>query len=162
MKIGIGSKEWDKLEQTYEEAVAEVLDILNHTRIEDVKKINPKFIEYLKQHSSKTYVPNFDHTQKLKDMNLKPKTRALICLIYREYFCDENQRAEYDKRIVEAELEYQKELQAKYSTDNLFKNKLSKKQKSIQETTLVKNEEQNFFKKILNKISKLKKLIKRF
>jgi len=150
----IGSKEGVTLEQTYEEAVTEVLDILNHTRIEDVKKINPKFMEYLKQHSSKTYVPNFDHTQKLKDMGLKPKTKALICLIYREYFCDESQKKEYDKRIAEAELEYQKELKAKYNTDNLFKNKLSKEQKSIQETTIVKNKEQNFFKKILNRISK--------
>lgn len=155
MKIGIGSKEGDRLEQTYEEAVTEVLDILNHTSIEDVKKINPKFIEHLKQHSSKTYVPNFDHTQKLKDMNLKPKTRALICLIYREYFCDENQKKEYDKRIVEVELEYQKELKAKYNTDNLFRNRISRKQEAIQEITIVKDKEQNFFEKILNAIPKL-------
>lgn len=150
-----GSKEEATLEQTYEEAIAEVLDILNHTRIEDVKKINPKFMEYLKQHSSKTYVPNFNHTQKLKDMDLKPKTRALICLIYREYFCDENQKKEYDKKILEAELEYQKELKAKYNTDNLFRNKLSEKQEARQEVTIVEDKEQNFFQKILKSIPKL-------
>lgn len=111
------------MEQRYEEAVTEVLDILNHTRKEDIKKIPPKFIEYLKQHSSKTYIPNLDHNKKLKDMDLKPKTKALICLIYRDYLCDENQKKEYDKKIFEAELQYQKKLQAKYNVDNLFKNK---------------------------------------
>ncbi len=115
------------MEQSYEEAVTEVLDILNHTRMEDIKKISPKFIEYLKQHSSKTYIPNLDHTQKLKDMDLKPKTKALMCLIYRDYFCcDENQKKEYNKKIFQAELEYQKELQEKYNSDNLFKNKTLK------------------------------------
>lgn len=157
----IGSKEEDTLTQTYEESITEVLDILNHTRVEDVRKINPKFIEYLKQHSSKTYVPNFNHTQKLKDMDLKPKTRALISLIYREYFCDENQKKEYDKRIAEAELEYQKELKAKYNTDNLFRNKLSREQETRQKINILEGKEQNFFQKKLNSIPKLlKKIIK--
>jgi len=139
------------MEQSYEEAVTEVLDILNHTRMEDIKKISPKFIEYLKQHSSKTYIPNLDHTQKLKDMNLKPKTKALMCLIYRDYFCcDENQKKEYDKKIFEAELEYQKELQEKYNSDNLFKNKTLKEPNLMQTTTLMENKRQNVFQKILH------------
>lgn len=143
------------MEQTYEEAMAEVLDILNHTNIEDVKKINPKFMEFLREHSSQIYKPNFNHTQKLKDMELKPKTKALICLIYREYFCDESQKKEYDKKLAEEELEYQKELKTKYNTDNLFKKELSTRQQSKQEATLIKNKEPNFFKKILKRISKL-------
>ena len=32
-------------------------------------------------------------------MNLKPKTRALISIIYREYFCDDVQRKAYDKSL---------------------------------------------------------------
>ena len=137
------------MNQSYEEAVTEVLDILNHTRIEDIKKISPKFIEYLKQHSSKTYIPNLDHTLKLKDMDLKPKTKALIGLIYRDYFCDENQKKEYDKKIFEAELEYQKELQAKYNSDNLFKNKTLKEPELIPTTTFLENKKQNVFPQIL-------------
>lgn len=123
--------------------------------MKDIKKISPKFIEYLKQHSSKTYIPNLDHTQKLKDMDLKPKTKALMCLIYRDYFCcDENQKKEYDKKIFEAELEYQKELQEKYNSDNLFKNKTLKESKLMQ-TTLMENKKQNVFQKILHIFFKL-------
>lgn len=145
------------MEQTYEEALTEVLDILNHTKMEDVRKIPPKVIIYLQQHASKTYIPNLNHNQKLKDMNLKPKTRALIALIYREYLCDEKQREEYDKRITKAEIDYQKDLQAKYNMNNLFKNKLLTEQKTIQETTLVEDKKENFFKRILNIIFKFKK-----
>lgn len=140
------------MEQTYEEAATEVLDILKHTAIEDVKKISPKFIEHLKLHSSKTYIPNLDHTQKLKDMNLKSKTRALVCLIYREYLCDEDKKEEYDKRIAKAELEYQEKLQSKYNSNILFKNKERNEGKEI---VIVENKSQNFLQKILNKLFKL-------
>lgn len=146
------------MEQTYEEAITELLDILNYTKIDDVNKIPPKFIEYLKQHSSKTYVPNLDHTQELKDMKLKPKTKALVSLIYREYFCNEIQRKEYDKKLVKAELEYQKELQEKYNEDNLFKNKLPE---NVEEKAIIKTKERNLLKKMLNIILNLK-IIKRF
>lgn len=145
------------MDQTYEEAVTEVLDILNHTKMEDVKKIPSKFIKYLKQHSSKTYIPNLDHTKKLKDMDLNPKTRALISLIYREYFCDENQKKEYDKKLVNAELEYQRELQEKYNINNIFKNK----NQEITENNIMSNDMQfveyrkSFFSKIINKLKKI-------
>lgn len=140
------------MEQTYEEAATEVLDILEHTAVEDVKKISPKFIEYLKLHSSKIYRSNLDHTQKLKDMNLKPKTRALICLIYREYLCDEDKKEEYDKKIAKAELEYQEKLQSKYNSYVLFKNKVKNEGKEI---ITVENKSPNFLQKILNKLIKL-------
>ena len=108
---------------TYEVAAAEVLDILNHTRIEDVKKISPDFMKYLKKRASKSYISKLDHTKKLKDMDLQPKTRALIGLIYREYFCDESQRKEYDKKLMKAEVESQNELQKKYNPNEIFQNK---------------------------------------
>lgn len=82
-------------------------------------------------------------------MNLKPKTRALICLIYREYFCDEKQREEYDKRIIKCEIDYQNDLQTKYNTNNLFTDKLSKKQKKLQEIVLVEKKKKTFSKKYL-------------
>lgn len=105
----------------YEEAMTEVVEILEHTKKEEIEKIPPKFMEYLRKYSSKKYVPNLNHAQKLKDMNLKPMTKALISLIYREYFCDEMQKKEYDKKILEAELQYQEELRKKFKIDDLFK-----------------------------------------
>ena len=44
----------------YKEAYSEVLDILSHTRKEDVDKISPQFLDYLKSNSSKNYVSSSD------------------------------------------------------------------------------------------------------
>ena len=52
----------------YSEAAVEVLDILKHTRKEDVNKIPKKFIEFLENNKSKTYIANLDHTKTIKEM----------------------------------------------------------------------------------------------
>lgn len=44
----------------YSEAAVEVLDILKHTREEDVNKIPKKFIEFLENNKSKTYIADLD------------------------------------------------------------------------------------------------------
>ena len=62
----------------YSEAAVEVLDILNHTRKEDVSRIPKKFMEFLENNKSKTYISNLDHSKSIKEMNLKPKTEALL------------------------------------------------------------------------------------
>ena len=55
----------------YSEAIAETLDILNHTRKEDVDKISTKFMDFLKANTSKTYKPELDHTKKIKESQTK-------------------------------------------------------------------------------------------
>ena len=138
--------------QTYEDAMAEVLDILKHTRKEDLVKISPKFMEILENNASKTYIPNLDHSKELKDMNLKPKTRALISIIYREFFCDENQKNEYDKKLAKYEIKYQEELKKLYNQDNLFKNKNQETTEQQQSIIVKENKKISFIKKLLNKI----------
>ena len=60
----------------YSQAAVEVLDILEHTRREDVNKIPKAFIEFLKKNSSKTYNSKLDYTKQISDMKLKPKTEV--------------------------------------------------------------------------------------
>ena len=93
---------------SYKEAYSEVLDILSHTRKEDVEKISSKFLDYLKSHASKNYVSTLDHSQKIKDMNLKPKTKAILAVIYRKFWCDEEQMKIFDEKLRHNEIAYQK------------------------------------------------------
>ena len=44
----------------YRKAISEVLDILKHTRKEDVDKISIEFMEYLRKNASRTYIPNLE------------------------------------------------------------------------------------------------------
>ena len=65
----------------YSKSISEVLDILKHTDINDVNKISPKFMSFLEKNACKKYIPNLDHTKRIKDMKLNDKTIGLLLLI---------------------------------------------------------------------------------
>ena len=140
----------------YSEAITETLDILKHTRKEDVDKIPSKFMEYLKENASKTYKPELDHTKKVKDMQLKRKTKAILAIIYKKFWCDEGQKKEFDQQIKNNELRYQAELREKYNPDNLFKkqNKIKNVEEVIEEVSMTEYKE-SIFKKFINKIKSI-------
>lgn len=141
----------------YREAAVEVLDILKHTRKEDVNKIPKKFIEFLENNKSKTYIANLDHTKTIKEMELKPKTQALLGLIYLKYWANEEEKLEFRKKARENEVNYQKELNEKYNPDNLFKNKekiiVSDDNKT--NMTLQKVKKEIFIQRIIQKIKEI-------
>lgn len=83
----------------FKEAAVEVLDILEHTKKSDVEKIPESFINFLKENSSKTYVSKLDHSKAIKDMELKPKTEAILGLIYMKYWADETGKQSFENKI---------------------------------------------------------------
>lgn len=145
----------------YAEAATEVLEILNYTQKEDVEKIPKKFLKFLERNSSKTYKPDFDVAKPIKELNLKPKTQALLGLIYLRYWADEEGKEKFNQKLNENEKEYQKELQEKYSVDNLFKNRTTViNQENIQEETqkeiqLITVENKTLVQKIIEKIKNI-------
>lgn len=139
---------------SYTEAATEVLAILNNTEIEAVNKIPKKFINFLKENCSTTYKPEFDYTKSIKDLNLKPKTQALLGLIYLKYWADDQGKKEFNRKIRENEEKYQQELKEKYNTDNLFKKKenIIKQENEQEETQLLTVQNKSFIQKIIEKI----------
>lgn len=142
---------------TYAEAATEVLEILNYTQKEYVEKIPKKFLKFLERNSSKTYKPKFDITKPIKELNLKPKTQALLGLIYLRYWADEEGKEKFNQKLNENERGYQKKLQEKYSVDNLFKNKTTviKQENTQKEIQLVTVENKTFIQKIIEKIKNI-------
>lgn len=154
----------------YREAIVEVLDLLNHTEDELIEKIPKKLIEFWQKNASDTYKVNIDYTKKLNQINLKPKTKALIAMIYRNYWCTPEERKEYDQILVENENAFQQAAREKYDPDKMFdkpeenfvprnkfnNNRLNKE--DYKESDIVEYKE-NLFLKILNKIKEI--LLKR-
>lgn len=139
---------------SYSEAVTEVLDILKHTKKEDVEKIPKSFMDFLEENKSKDYTPNLDHSKSLKDMGIKPKTAGLLGMIYVKYWANEEEKQEFMRKANENEQIYQEELRAKYNPNNIFK---TEKNNKIEETKnenlpMVNEENANFFVKIWNSI----------
>ncbi len=140
----------------YSEAAAEVLEILENTDKEAVNKIPKKFMNFLKENSSKTYKPNFDKKKTIKELNLKPKTKALLGLIYLKCWANEEQKSEFKEKIQQNENKYQQELSQKYNSDNLFKSKsMTKQEDTTKQTSLIEIKKETFIQKIINKIKSI-------
>lgn len=140
----------------YSEAITETLDILKHTRKEDVMKISPKFMEYLNNNASRTYKPDLDHSKKIKDMQLKRKTKAILAIIYKNFWCNDDERKEFNSTLKYNEIRYQAALREKYDPNNLFKKKeLEVEQKTVETPLAMVAYKESIFKRILNKINRI-------
>ena len=143
--------EKNMLSVKYSEAAVEVLDILKHTREEDVKKIPKKFIEFWENNRSNTYISNLDHSKDIKDMNLRPETEAILGLIYMKYWANEEEKAKFEKKIKENERLYQEALREKYKVEKIFENK----KKNTQEHMLVEVEKKTFWQKVIETVKSI-------
>ena len=148
------------ISQEYSLAISETLDILDHTKKEDVDKISTKFLNFLKENASKTYVSYLDFSKPLKEMNLNQKTIGILSLINKKFWCNDDERLDFEMKLKQNELSYQNKIREKYNPDNLFK-----KQKSetlnlenntiTKETAIIEYKEKNFLQKIFDKIKHL-------
>lgn len=138
----------------YSEATVEVLDILRHTKKEDVEKIPKEFITFLKENSSKTYIAKLDYTKKVDEMELRPKTQALLGLIYMKYWADEEGKKKFIEKIKKNEQTYREVLDNDYSLEKIFKKQEKIPEQKHEETMLVETKD-NIIQKIIKKIKNI-------
>ena len=150
------------VEAKYSEAAVEVLDILNHTDKEDVKKIPQSFINFLTEIANKNYKVNLNHDDPINELNLKKQTRELLGFIYITWWCDEKERSRFKSMIHSDNLRVEKtEKIENYNIDDVFKNKKELNSTVItenvaaKETPMIEYKEENILKKFINKILSL-------
>lgn len=141
--------------QEYSEAIAETLDILEHTQKSDVDKISKKFMEFLKENTSKTYKPQLDYTKNIKDMNLKDKTIGILSIINKKYWCNDEERKEFEEKLKQNEIRYQEVLNEKYGANKLFKDKKLSEVSNKTSTDLTEYIEYKWYQKLLEKILRI-------
>lgn len=141
--------------QEYSEAIAETLDILEHTQKSDVDKISKKFMDFLKENTSKTYKPQLDYTKNIKDMNLKDKTIGILSIINKKYWCNDEERKEFEEKLKQNEIRYQEVLIEKYDTNKLFKDKKLSEVSNKTSTDLTEYIEYKWYQKLLEKIIRI-------
>lgn len=106
----------------YREALVEVLEILKHTSEKDRNKIPKKLILFFEKNASTTYKFTFDESKPIKDLNLKPETKGILAMIYRNYWCTQEERLEYDNLLNNNQKLYDEHLREKYNPDKIFEN----------------------------------------
>ena len=99
------------ISQEYSIAISETLEILNHTRKEDIEKIPMKFLNFLQEHATTDYISSLDFNKSLKEMNLKPKTIGILSIINKKFWCNDEQRKIFEEKLKQNEIKYQKKLE---------------------------------------------------
>lgn len=136
----------------YSKSISEVLDILKHTKKEDVDKISPEFIEFLNKNKSKEYIPKLEHNKRIKDMNLNEKTIGILSIINSKYWCTQEQKEVFDNKLKENEKKYQEMLKKKYNSNSIFKNK--NKTINIEKNVSILEYKESLFTRFVNRIKR--------
>lgn len=142
----------------YSEAIGQVLQVLKYTEKALVDKIPKKLLEFWERNATSDSNLEINTTEKLDKINLKPKSKALIGMIYRNYWCNAEERKEYDEIVRKNEERIQEEARKKYNPEDIFK---SREEVKISDDTEEKSNiipyKENIFKKIIQKIKSLLK-----
>ena len=125
----------------FAEASAEINEIFKYLPKEEVEKIPSKLREFFKEISSKDYVTNINPNIPLDKQQIKEKTKDIIALIYRNYWCSEEERKELDQKLIENDKKFEEELREKYNPDNIFKNNVTTTKKEESEVKEAKIEQ---------------------
>ena len=136
----------------YSEALGEVLQFLKYTEKALIDKIPKKLMEFFERNAVSKSDLNIGTNKKIEQIDLKPKSKALIGMIYRNYWCNADERKLYDEILKKNEEKFQEETREKYNPDNIFKTREPEKE----EVNIILYKE-SIFTRIIQKIKSLLK-----
>lgn len=135
----------------YSEAIVDVLDILAHMEKEDQDKVPQKFIETLQENAAKDYEPKIDYSKRLVEMELSEEARGILGVMYRHYWCPEEKKDEFERRITQNEINFQKIIREKYNPDGIFNNTENFEELN-EDYSLTEVKKESIFKRIIESI----------
>lgn len=110
------------MQMTYEDyanLAAEMNILFRYIDDDLVEKIPQKIIEFFQDIASPTFKSKIDPRFPLDEQYLLPSTELMLTLLYRQYWCTDEEREELDRMIIEQQtIEEQKNQE---SFDNIFK-----------------------------------------
>ena len=146
----------------YANAYTEVLDILKYISKEDYEKIPKSKIKVFEENCNKNYNFTYDENKTLDEQNVSEITKAIIAILFRDYWATKEQRYVIIKKQQEIKEQKQKELMAKFEQNKNISEKDLKKVNVAsdldididyaRETNLETYKEENIFKRIISKI----------
>ena len=148
----------------YANAYTEVLDILKYISKEDYEKIPKSKIKVFEENSNKNYNFTYDESKTLEEQNVSEITKAIIAILFRDYWATKEQRYVIIKKQQEIKEQKQKELMAKFEQNKNIPEKDLKKVNVASDLDLdidyellgtnmqLYKKEEGFFEKLVNKI----------
>lgn len=133
------------------ETYSELCEFLGLIGTKYTSKIPPKLLELFETNKSEKYIPHINPYIPIKEQGIKEDTLTIIALLNLKYWCKEEEKQRLKSIYIQNEKEYQKMLEEKYDSSNIFQ---SKERINNQKTTnmLMHIETIPFYKKIWIKI----------
>lgn len=107
----------------YAIAYSEVLEILKHIPLQDYNKIPEDKIKLFKESAKKDYQFEYNPNISLKEQNVSKRGRAIIAILFRDYWTTDIQREKIINKQKKDRLELEEAKKQKYNSDVLFTNK---------------------------------------
>lgn len=143
------------MERAYEEAFAEVDEILKIMPIDLLSKIPVQFRQVISENKAQDY--KIEINEPLEEEKLKEETVVILGLIYRDFLASPEEREELQAKDAEELRKIEEEMKQQYDMENIFAKRKSEKQPLNEEssTDLIVYKEQGFLKKLFNLIKGL-------
>lgn len=148
----------------FADASSELIEILKYLPQNEVEKVPQKLRSFFTKVANKNYVTKIDPNKSMQEQDIKEKTKDLITVLYRNYWCNEDERTSLDKKLIENDKKYEEMLRKKYNSENIFgvkekvteeyKEEIKEEKELIENTTqeMIKYTKLNFLQKIFEKI----------
>ena len=140
------------MKREYEEAFAEVDEVLQLMPIDLLIKIPLQFKKIISENKARDYKPNLK--EPIKEEELKYETKIILGLIYRDFLVTPEEREELQLKDAEELKKIELEMQRKYDIENVFEKRKSSKTLENEDVTtdLILYKEPGFLKKFFNLI----------
>ena len=140
------------------QAYSEVYTVLQNMPAEYVEKIPKKIFKLFETEKLDNYEVNINKSNPIDKNYLSKNAMVLIAILNYQYWCP-NKKVKNDlyMQYLSNNEKYEKEIQEKYNTDNLFKNKRNEQIKE-ENQELVECKERNFIQSILDKFKSIFKI----
>lgn len=138
----------------YSNSLYQINEILKYITPNLKARIPKRIISYFETNNSKDFNWQIDKTVPLEKQDLLPTTKEILTVLYKDYMCDDIERAKLDKTLNENEIKYQNELREKYNPNNIFKDrqKATETAEKIEENIEIVAYKESFFSRIISKI----------
>lgn len=143
----------------YANAYSEVLEILKFISKEDYEKIPANKIELFKLNSNKEYEFTYDPEKTLDEQNVSKRAKAIIGILFRDYWATEVQREKIIRKQKNDRLILEEQKKPLYDIENIFKKRNTCSKAEIkEEVTEMVVYKSNFITRIFNKIKSFFKI----
>ena len=105
----------------YANAYTEVLDILKYISKEDYEKIPKSKIKVFEENSNKNYSFTYDENKTLDEQNVSEIAKAIIAILFRDYWATKEQRYVIIKKQREARGEQEKQIRERIEQNRKIK-----------------------------------------